>query len=71
MGASVDERLTELRGNISYMRECFEGIVSTCQEADAHGVEFAGRLLVESLGSFEVALVAYIEREKDASEEGL
>ena len=71
MGGTVDERLTALRGSISYMRECFEGIVSTCQEADAHGVEFAGRMLVESLGSFEVALLDYIERNNDASQEGL
>jgi prenyltransferase beta subunit len=71
MGGTVDERLMELRGNISYMRQCFEGIVSTCQEAEAHGVEFAGQMLVESLGSFEVALVDYIERKSDASEKGL
>ena len=71
MGGSVDERLVELMGNIEYMRECFEGIVSTCHEAEAHGVEFAGQMMVESLGSFEVALVDYIERSRDAAKEGL
>lgn len=71
MGHRIDERLLALTGNIAYMRECFEGVIETCREAEAHGVEFAGRMLVESLSSFEVALVEFVERNRDASEEGL